>query len=168
MWDAATSAAWTGQAPLLVSPLSWITLTNDHRRVISSNSTDVWIRISLLSVLLCQTDYPTFYLFPLPSLHPSAHNCCFFFLIRGGSFFLTNLPWHDGSGNKSIVGTSIGYLHFITNHLWQGIRSHWGSVCCVQQRACLEEAAGSRRGAGFGTPVLCPSPFSHSPWRPLL
>lgn len=39
-------------------------------------------------------------------------------------------PWYDGSGNKSIVGTSIEYLHPFTNHFWQGIhnRSRRGAV----------------------------------------
>lgn len=53
--------------------------------------------------------------------------------LRGrASFFWNPAIGHgdDGSGSKSIVETSIEYLHPLTNHFWQGIhnRLHWGAV----------------------------------------
>lgn len=65
-------------------------------------------------------------------------------LLRGKSLILLgscHWPWYDGSGNKSIVGTSIEYLHLFTNHSWQGIhiRSRQGAV------GRSDETAGGRR-----------------------
>lgn len=70
---------------------------------------------------------------------------------HGKSFILLescHWPWYDGSRNKSIVGTSIEYLHPFTNHFWQGIhiRSRRVSVRRIWWRACRsDETAGSRR-----------------------
>ena len=80
-------------------------------------------------------------------------------------------PWYDGSGNKSIVGASVEYLHPFTNHFWQGIhnrsrRGAAGSRIDGGLTAQMKQPGAGDRRATLHLPRVRAPP--HSPQRPPL
>ena len=70
--------------------------------------------------------------------------------------------WYDGSGNKSIVRTSIEYLHPFTNQFWQGIhiQSRRGG-CGVALAPLMKQLGAGDRHATLHLPrVRAPPPPS--------